>query len=303
MAKNKRFTELLIFKSVDLLVSLSPRKLCLTAGRLFGRAVYRLDKRHRSLALSNLQTAFGSELSDAERKKCAKSAFENFGAVFLDMIKMYHLPREKIEKTFMVHGEENLHTALQQGKGVLIFTAHFGNWEIGPLYLSRFEKLHVIARPLDNRFLEKELLKIRNKFGANVIYKHKATREIFRALHAKEMVAILIDQNVLRDQAVFVDFFGRKAATTPGLASLYLKTRAPLLPMFGYPSPSGTYLIKVLKPLEISPSGDHSRDVLKITQLCTNIIEDQIRQFRHCWFWFHDRWKTRPEGEKDDREK
>ena len=299
MAKKKRYTEFLIFKAVGLLVFSLPRKLCLTAGKLLGRAVYILDRKHRTLALSNLKTAFGSELSDRKRKRCAMRTFENFGKVFIDIIKLYHLPPQKIEKIISIDGEQNLLDALSKGTGILLFTAHFGNWEIGPLFLSKIAKLNVIARPMDNILLEKELLKIRKKAGANVIYKQKASREVFRALQAGEMVAILIDQNVLQDQAIFVDFFGKKAATTPGLAALFLKTGAPLVPAFGHLTASGNYSVKISKPLEINLEKEYDRDVLKITQLCTNIIEDQIRKFPDHWFWFHNRWKTRPEGEQN----
>ncbi|MCK4496432.1 MAG: hypothetical protein KAU91_08790, partial [Candidatus Aminicenantes bacterium] len=78
------------------------------------------------------------------------------------------------------------------------------------------------------------------------------------------------------------------------LATFFLRTKAPLLPIFCYPSSSHTYNIKILKPLEIVLKGDYNQDVLKITQLCTKIIECQIRKNPIYWFWFHNRWKTRP---------
>jgi KDO2-lipid IV(A) lauroyltransferase len=94
-----------------------------------------------------------------------------------------------------------------------------------------------------------------------------------------------------------VDFFGFSAATTPSLASFYLRTRAPLIPVFCYPTPSLSYLVKVGQPLEIELTGEASQDVLKITQCSTKIIEAEIRDHPSSWFWFHNRWKTRPEGE------
>ena len=133
--------------------------------------------------------------------------------------------------------------------------------------------------------------------GEEVIYKRKAAREVLRTLRENSMVAILIDQNVVDREAVFVDFFGKAAATTPGLATFHLRTQAPIIPVFSIPATGHTFQIKILPPVEISLSGDQRQDVLKITQICTKIIENQIRSNPKLWLWFHNRWKTRPESE------
>ena len=294
MAKIKDSLEFLAFKAVKLLLSVVSRKLCLFIGRTVGYFFYFFDKKHRYTALSNLEAALGSELSTSELKGIAKNSFKYFGEVFLDLLKLSDFSQRKLEQLITVEGEENLQNALQEGKGALLFSAHYGNWEIASFFVSKKGKLSVIARPLDNKILEKELIQIRTNFGARVIYKHQASKQILRTLQAKEMVAILIDQNVLRSEAVFVDFFGKQAATTPSLATFFLRTKAPLLPIFCYLSSSHTYNIKILKPLEIVLKGDYNQDVLKITQLCTKIIECQIRKNPIYWFWFHNRWKTRP---------
>ncbi|MCK4264159.1 MAG: hypothetical protein KAX27_04370, partial [Candidatus Aminicenantes bacterium] len=288
MAKIKDSLEFLAFKAVKLLLSVVSRKLCLFIGRTVGYFFYFFDKRHRYTALSNLEAALGSELSTSELKEIAKNSFKYFGEVFLDLLKLSDSSQRKLEQLITVEGEENLQNALQEGKGALLFSAHYGNWEIASFFVSKKGKLSVIARPLDNKILEKKLIQIRTNFGARVIYKHQATKQILRTLQAKEMVAILIDQNVLRSEAVFVDFFGKQAATTPSLATFFLRTKAPLLPVFCYPSSSHTYNIKILKPLEIVLKGDYNQDVLKITQLCTKIIECQIRKNPIYWFWFHN---------------
>jgi KDO2-lipid IV(A) lauroyltransferase len=138
---------------------------------------------------------------------------------------------------------------------------------------------------------------MRTTLGAEVIYKQQAAKRILQSLRAKDIVVILIDQNVLRSQAVFVDFFGKPAATTPSLASFFLRTKSPLLPAFCYPTSSNTYRIEILQPLQMDLSEEYDQDVLKITQICTKIIESQIRKNPCYWLWFHNRWKTRPENE------
>jgi KDO2-lipid IV(A) lauroyltransferase len=187
--------------------------------------------------------------------------------------------------------------ALAKKKGVLIFTAHFGNWEFGSAAVSEIGPFQVIARALDNPLLEKELFKLRTKLGAGIIYKFGAGKPILQALRRNEIVAILIDQNVLRSQAVFVDFFGKPAATTPALAAFHLKTGAPIVPVFCSPINDGTYCLKIMEPLEIPSTGHFEEDVLKITQICTKIIEHEIQKHPEYWLWVHRRWNTRPVDE------
>jgi len=292
--------DLVIFSFFRLLLGLFfllPRRLCLLAGSALGTLLFYADNRHRRLALENLNKAFGKELSSAELRQIARNSFKHFGLVIADNLKWTHLGESRREKLLAIEGEEYIHRALEEGKGVLLFSAHLGNWEVASSAISKIGRLSVVARPLDNRLLEKELARFRDSLGVRVISKHQAARPILQSLRRNEIVAILIDQNVLRSQAVFVDFFGLPAATTPSLASFYLRARSPLLPVFCYSTPSSSYLIKVGKPLEIELTGDSKQDVLKITQCSTKIIEAEIRDHPSSWFWFHNRWKTRPEGD------
>lgn len=283
---------------MKLLFAYPSRKLCLFAGRILGLIFYYLDKRHRLIALTNLTAAFGPERTSAELKRIARESFIHFGEFLAEINKFPRLKEERKSRLFLVEGEENLLEALSKEKGALLFSAHYGNWEIAPYFLTKKGKMSIVARPLDNKLLEAQLLNLRESLGTKVIYKHQATKQILQSLRENRMIALLIDQNVLKSQAVFVDFFGKKAATTPSLAAFFLRTRAPLLPVFCYPTSSHMYQLKIFPPLKISLEEDYDRDILKITQICTMIIEDQIRKNPSYWLWFHNRWKTRPEGEK-----
>lgn len=300
MASIKDLSEFLLFQKIKIFVSILPRPFCLFWGRSLGLLFYLLDKKHRMITQSNLKTAFGPDFSPRLLKRISLNCFMNFGQVIFDILKFSRLSEEEKNRIVVIEGEDNLKKALRKGKGVLLFTAHYGNWEIGSYFFSKKGNFNVIARPLDNKLLEKEILKLRTNLGAKIIYKHQATKHILHSLRAKEMVAFLIDQNVLRSQALFVDFFGKKAATTPSLAAFFLKTKSPLLPAFCYPLSSYGYYLKICEPLEISLEGNHDQNMLKITQICTNIIENQIRKNPNYWFWFHKRWKTRPYGETKD---
>ena len=283
-----------LFLSFAFLVRLLPRHACLWAGSTLGDLAYALDRKHRRLALFNLEKCLGEETDRVGRRRIARASFRNFGQVAADALKWTRLPAGRRARLLKVEGGDTIRQALREGRGVLVFSAHFGNWEVAAEAIARLGPLNVVARPLDNPLIEARLGRFRNGLGAKVISKFQAAKPILQALRSNEIVAILIDQNVQRREAVFVNFFGLAAATTPSLAAFHLRTRSPLVPVFCHPGPQASYLIRVGQPLSFEPSTDTTADVLKITQASTKMIETEIRREPGLWFWFHNRWKTQP---------
>ncbi len=276
------------------LLRVLPRFAVRQLGKCLGWLIYKIDRSHRNVSDSNLITAFGSGCSEAKRKHIMRSAFLHFGTSFFDLIHLAYAQPKKRDRFIRVQGQENLQRALHQRQGALIVTGHYGLWEIAQVPLNRIAPLNVVARPLDNPYLERTLLKMRARLGSQVISKFKASREILKSLRENESVAILIDQNVQIHECVFVDFFGRQAATTPSLAMFHLRTGAPIIPIFCAPTPAHDYLLEILPPVTAELTGERESDIKSLTQACTKIIEDRIRSAPEFWFWFHNRWKTRP---------
>jgi Kdo2-lipid IVA lauroyltransferase/acyltransferase len=298
----RTWAEYLAFLGFQAVFYLLPRAWCRGIGRSFGGLLFRLDARHRRRAITNLAIAFGRDKSPAEIRKIARASFRRFGETVADISKIFRLGKDKAARLVDVEGWENLAEAVGRGRGVLIFSAHMGNWEMGPALVSRLAKFNVIARRLDNPLIEKWLVRFRRAMGAEVIYKQQAARKIIQALRNKEAVAILVDQNVLRSEAVFVDFFGRPAGTTPALGAFHLRTGAPLVPSFCLRAPGGRHRMIFKPALEVPNEGDVSANVLKITLTCTKMIESEIRKDPASWLWVHDRWRSRPKGEHDHQD-
>lgn len=290
------------FRALMLVFAILPRGWCLRFGAALGGLAYRLDRHHRRIALANLRQAFGHDKSAGELEAVARDSFHSFGRTVADIFKLFHWKPGSIAGLIDIEGRENLEKALAANRGVLVFSAHIGNWEIGSAVFSRSGTFSVIARALDNPLLDRALRRFREGLGARVIYKQQASKKVLQALRDREIVAILVDQNVLRSQAVFVDFFGRPAGTTPALGAFHLRTGAPLLPAFCRPAPGGRYRLSILPPLAFEPGGDVGADVLKITGTCTRIIETAIREAPASWLWVHDRWRSRPKEEHDHQE-
>lgn len=232
MNRLREAAEFLAFQLLSAILFVTPRRACLGLGRALGLLFFYFDGRHRRIALANLETAFGSEMPDWRRHVLARDSFVHFCRVLADILKVASWPVPRIERLLDIEGQENLDRALAQGKGVLAFTGHFGNWEMLPIPLARSAPLWAITRFLDNRLLERRLAGLRARLGARIIYKDRAARQVLKVLRQGQIIIILIDQNVLRIQAVFVDFFGKAAGTTPALAAFHLRTGASIVPVF-----------------------------------------------------------------------
>ena len=279
-------------------VRLLPEGSAASLGRLLARAFFRLARARRRVLFRNLLASF-PEKPASEIAAIARGCVETFGATFLDFLVASDLPREEFMRRAPVTGVEHLEAARARGRGVFLLSAHFGSWEIGALAVGLLsEPIASIVRPLDNPLLEAELARRRTRFGNRLIAKKEAARDVLKAMRANETVAILIDQNVLERDAVFVPFFGRLAATTPALALFQLKTGAAVLPVFTWPVGGGRYETRFEPPVwpeefEL-PGADRAERVRRATERYMQVTEEAVRTLPTAWLWMHNRWRTRP---------
>jgi len=275
-----------------------PRRTALAIGRSLGRLVGDLDRRHVAIAAGNLRRAF-PEWDEGRVLRTARAMYAHFGSVLLDILWMEDRPPDRIRPLLEVRGREHVERGMAAGRGALMVTAHIGNWELhGVAHGLLFGPIHVVARPLDNLDLDGRLCSLRTMGGNTVIYKQRALVRILRALREGGGIAILIDQNVQPGDGVFVDFFGRPAATTTVAAALAVKTGCALVPCRTELLPDGRYRITYEPAVEWSPSSDRQADIACLTQRLTRTIEDWVRETPAQWLWMHRRWKTRPPGEQ-----
>jgi len=271
-----------------------PRKLALALGRGLGRLWGGLDARHVRIAVENMRQAF-PYWDEAQCLQTARGVYRHFGQVLLDLLWMQGRSREEVLANVDVVGREHLEDALAQGRGIIYPTGHLGNWEIHAVAHGWLcSPVSVVARPLDNPALDRRLCAVRSMSGNTVIYKQKALARILRTLKEGGGVALLIDQNVQEKDGIFVDFFGRKAATTTVAAALAVKTGCPLLPVHTVLEPGGRCRLIYGPALPWSRSGDRQRDIAELTQRLTTAVEGWVREHPEQWLWMHRRWKTQP---------
>ena len=279
-------------RSVRWVVPYVPMSVVRASGRAMGRLAYIADGPRRRVALENLAAAFpGRPLK--ERKAMARAMFAHFGGLLVELIKFGTYSREEMLAATEIEGEERVRQAQAQGRGILIFTGHFGYWELLAMaHALRIEPMSVLARPLDNPYLHAMLEDIRTSTGNAVIYRQGAVRRMLRDLAGGRGVGVLIDQHLHTPDAVYVAFFRRPAATTSALAALALRTGAPVIPVFALPLPHGRYRFIYEHPVD-PPRADTPDAVREFTQRCTDVLEMYVRRHPDLWMWMHRRWRDR----------
>ena len=276
-------------RAVIAVVRLLPMRAVLAAGTALGRAFYALDRVHRRHAVGNLVAAFPLR-TPAECRAIARDMFAHFGRLLMVLLKFSTLTPRRMLDQVEFEGEERVAAAHGHGRGVLLFTGHFGFWEINALvHALALHPIAVLARPLDNPLLHDLLESVRRSTGNTVIYRRGAIRRVLRALAENRAVAILIDQHIHSD-AVYVDFFNRPAATTTALAALALRTGAPVVPVFALPLRGGRFRMVYEHPVD-PPRADDPDAIREFTQRCTDVLEMYVRRYPELWLWMHRRWR------------
>jgi len=246
----------------------------------------------------NLALAF-PDLDENERARLLRGCFESLGRLLRVFSHFRDESNESLKQTIVCEGMENIRNALGQNRGVIAFTGHVGAWELSSYGPSLYDyHFGFLVRRIDNPKIETLVDKFRAARGNWTIDKRMAAREMLRMLKKGEMLGILVDLNTLDREALFVDFFGVKAATTFVVAKLALRTGAPVVPIFSpWDKSLKKFTVTIGKPLNFDRTGDEEADTLRATQLLTNVVEDWIRRYPDQWLWIHRRWKTRPPGE------
>jgi Kdo2-lipid IVA lauroyltransferase/acyltransferase len=295
------YLQYLAFKGFSFFINLLPEVWALWLGRLMGRIAYGLDRGHRKTAIHNLTLAFGFEKSKQEIRAIARRTFEN---LFMTAVEFVRIPATDVEvfrKRLTVEGLENVKDLLQnETKGILLLLSHFGNWELMGLVAKMFQlPISVIARPIKkNKWIDRVVGEIRDGAGLEVISAAKASRRVLQALGQNRVVGILTDQRAKRSEGVWVEFFGRKAPTTPALAVLSMRTGAPIVPVFMVREAKGRHRLLIKETLQLVETGDVRKDVETNTRLVNQTLEGMIRQYPDQWFWVHQRWERKRKGRK-----
>ncbi len=260
--------------------------------------LYNSLPRLQKTAQINLEIAFPS-MTAADRERLILSMLRNLGWMAVEFARFQRYTKENIEQIIVLDGHENFLEGHRRGKGVLFLTCHVGAWELSSFAHALYGyPLHYMARHIDNTRVDDLVNSYRCLSGNRPIFKNESARAMLKILKESGTVGILADQNTMPDEAVFVDFFGKPASTTTGIARVALHTNSAVVPGYAvWDANLGKYRLRFEPAVELTRSGDTEQDVLVNTQRFTRIIEDIIRKYPDQWIWVHGRWKIRPPGE------
>ncbi|MFQ5949132.1 MAG: lysophospholipid acyltransferase family protein [Nitrospiria bacterium] len=299
MKLRKKITRSIIFLALRFVAGTSrylPWRFGVQFGGWIGLVLFHILRRYRVRSLESLKIAFRTEKSEQQLIRIAKRNFQNLGKGLIEILNLQYLNSQRIESLISIEGEEYLKEAAAAGKGTILITGHIGNWELMAVALSiRGYRLHVIAAPLYDIRIDEWIHRLRSQFNIETVSRGSpaSSRKILGVLKRKEILGLLIDQDT-RVPGVFVNFFNKKAYTPTGAAQLALKSGASTMTCFVTRLPNDRHKITIEKPVNLTRSDDHKRDIEVNTARFTARIEEHIKQDPEQWVWMHQRWKTKP---------
>jgi KDO2-lipid IV(A) lauroyltransferase len=262
-------------------------------GADLGWLAYRVVGVRRNVVLDNLRTAFPDRDAKA-LDTIALHSYMNFGRSAMEAAAMRVLTPQEVLAAVSIDGREVIDDALRYGKGAILFTGHFGNWELlGAALGQSGYPLYVTDTRHSNPAVHRLINELRETQKVNVLTPREPIKRLFRLLESNRFIAYLSDQDA-RGNGVFVDFFGKPASTFRGPAILAIRSGCPVLTGVIVREEGGRHRVIIEPTLWPDPHLSGDAAVIDLTQRFTRRLEAFVRRYPEQYFWFHRRWKSKP---------
>ncbi len=266
-----------------------------------GRLLYHVLPIRRRVIRENLRRVYGEAVPDDEITRLAQAHYGHLGRLALEFLWFPWIPAARRATMVRVENIEALLSALAQGKGVLVLTGHFGNWEVATAaglgsYPQARGRFYFVRRPFKPRWLDDLVTRRFVRAGFGVLPKRGGLDAILDRLAAGDLVVFPFDQHAGRKDGVVVDFFGHPAGTFRSLALLALNTGAPVVPAASWREPDGRHVLRFEDPLALIESDDANEAIRLNTREYNAALERMILRHPEQWWWVHRRWKVAAGG-------
>jgi KDO2-lipid IV(A) lauroyltransferase len=266
---------------------------------LIGRLLYRMLPLRRKVILDNLRRVFGESAPPAEIEALARAHYAHFGRLLWEFLRFPWMSAERRRSMVRVENLEALIAALELGKGVLILTGHFGNFEVATAagldsYPQARGRFWFVRRPVKPEWLDRMVTRRFRRAGFGVLPKRGGLDAILDKLAAGDLVVFPFDQHASRRDGVLVEFFGHPAGTFRSLAVIALSTGAPVVPAASWREPDGTHVLRFESALEAIEHPDVNESIRLNTRAYNAALERMILRHPEQWWWVHRRWKAWP---------
>ena len=270
-----------------------PLPVALAVGRGLGWIYGSLIRYHRRDAEEAVQRSLPA-CTPAECADIIRRMYAGLGMNVVELGRLISMKEEQLDDYILLEGEEHIKEALARGRGALVLTGHIGSWDLLCTITPRYGyPLTVITKKIKQESLNQLWLDLRERFGVKFVPAHNSYRTCLKTLRQNELIGFILDQNMIDKEGVFVDFFGRPACTSPGLAFMSAQSKAPVVPAFIQRLEDGRHRVTV-HPLIEPPAARDQESIQQATQQYTKVLEDYIRQHPADWIWLHRRWRTQP---------
>jgi len=252
---------------------------------------YYIVQIRKSTVINNLKIAF-PDYSESHIKEIAYDVYKSFSIFLVEILVFPKLKREKLEQEAEFSDPELIVSKFNKGKGLIILSAHFGNWEVIPPNISSKVGLAglTIVKPLRNPYVDKWMNNLRTRFNNEVIPLGLSLRKTYQSLKEKKMIGIAADQRGPEEGAK-VQFFNTEIPVFNGPAVLSLKTGAPILSLLAVRQKNYKYKIVVKEIDSKNLPENYENKVIELTQRHTSYLESMIKKHPEQWFWMHKKWK------------
>jgi KDO2-lipid IV(A) lauroyltransferase len=266
---------------------------------LAGRILFRWFPIRRDVILENLRRVYGDNVPPEEIERLAQAHYGHLWRLFGEFLKFRWLSPARKAALVRVENIEALVAAVAMGKGVLVLTGHFGNWEVATIagignYPEVRGRFHFVRRAIKPKWLDALVTRRFNKAGFGVLPKRGSLDAILETLAAGDMIVFPFDQHARPPDGIEVDFFGHPAWTFKSLAIIALATGAPVLPATSWREPDGHHVLRFENPLAPIECANTNDAIRANTRAYNETLERLILARPEQWYWVHRRWKTLP---------
>lgn len=260
-------------------------------GSAFGWFIYTAVGLRKKLVLDNLQQAF-PEKSDKEIQAIAVGSYRNLFTAYFEILALETLTQDYIRKSVSFPEAQTITDLLKRGKGLIILTGHFGNWELCALSVSVIvpERYTIVVQKQRNPYVNDFMSRMRSRFGSKLVVMERALRESLRALSDNESVALIADQSG-PESGIYADFFGRPASTHQGPAVFQLRSGAPMILVMLIREGLDKFRIELEEIDTQGLTGTAEEKLQEITRRHVAALEQYVRRYPEQWLWMHKRWK------------
>lgn len=268
-----------------------------TAVPWFGKLLYYLLPYRRGVVLGNFRRVFGDYLPPPEILKLVQAYYAHYARFLLEFIRLPFMSAECRKSWIRLENTESPIRAHQQGKGILLLTGHFGNFEVASVVgLTQFPQyqglLHFVRRPLKPKFLNDLVTRRFRRAGFGTLAKRGSLDAILNLLAGGAIIVYAFDQHAGKSDGITVDFFGHPAGTFKSVALLALTTGAPVIPVSSWREPDGSHVLRFEDPLPLIECPDAGEAIRRNTQAYNAVIERLLLRHPEQWIWMHRRWKV-----------